>query len=201
MTSHFLEWAKNTYVIFNLFLIVNNNFESIYSEFLSVKGRRELGTMANTGMDVERMIRLREEFKQMLSRLDKMELELTEVKKKQKNLTSQTEELVTLMRRRGIIIHHYALGPLTRCRIARNLSGLLDVDISAEDIDDYQRLGTDPTSPLKIIFVSYQTKKLVMENQEKLEGSGMTIEDDTALYEVENDIQLVPESSSDSSDS
>lgn len=62
--------------------------------------------------------------------------------------------------------------------ICEQLNQYLEINITEKDISDVYKLGKNDNSPIKIEFVSYLTKKLILQNCYKLKGKNLNIAHD-----------------------
>lgn len=72
-------------------------------------------------------------------------------------------------------------GPLKADYLCSEINRILDVQIEPEEINDYYTLGKKDNSPIKIEFISYQSKKIIFERIKKLKGTGVAIANDLTL--------------------
>lgn len=71
----------------------------------------------------------------------------------------------------------------------KTLKQLLGIEISCHDISDAYWLGTPSHKILKIELISYQSKKLILQNANKLKGTKIVIAQDlTKLQQIKNKI-------------
>lgn len=59
--------------------------------------------------------------------------------------------------------------------VLQELNNRLEIDITYKDINNIYRLGKNKECPVETAFISYLTKKNVLQNAKKLKGSGISI--------------------------
>lgn len=131
---------------------------------------------------------------ELISRLERLEKQLVDVKETQKLVNKQTLQLAALITKRAIIIHNLEVAKLTRSGIARALSAATGVSLQADDIDDFQRMGDNKGDPMKIIFDTTQKKNMLLEKKDKLLESELKIEDYNPIDFYKKEIQDTTES-------
>lgn len=117
-------------------------------------------------------VRLRLDIQELRSKVDLLERE-------NKELREGLESANRLENKKNIIVFGLEkdskLSPELLCC---ELNGLLGTRVEASEISDFYTLGRTEKCPLKIEFVSYQTKKNIFNHVKKLKGSKVSIAND-----------------------
>lgn len=143
----------------------------------------------------------KEEVKGYISATEtKLLLEIQSLKKRNEILEGENEKLKNrlekterLQKKNNIIIFGLeANSKLTSKYICTELNRLLSTRVETSEINDYYKLGDLPNSPIKVEFVSYQTKKYIFDHTKNLRGTAVSVAHDLTPEQRQENRRLRP---------
>ncbi|CAG9821761.1 unnamed protein product [Phaedon cochleariae] len=121
-------------------------------------------------------------------KIEEIKHRLEKVEKENQELQTKIESLDRANRKNNIIIfglEREKTEDLNSGEIIELLKNLSDINIVEADLNNFYRLGKTSKSPVKIEFISYLKKSLVLKNCKKLKGTRIHIADDLTLTQRE----------------
>lgn len=117
-----------------------------------------------------------EEVNRRLSRIEKEKVEIGE----------KVEKIERKLKENNIVIFGLHLEQELSCDvICHELKKLVDVTVNESDLNNFYRLGNNKNCPIKVEFVSYLKKSLILKNKNKLRGTNISIVNDQTIKQRE----------------
>lgn len=111
---------------------------------------------------------------------------LTAFDAKLKSLCDSVLQLERISRKNNVIVFGLQLdGSNLISETIDKLNTLLDLQLTIKDINDIYRINKRTNSPIKIEFISYLNKKLVLSSTKKLKGTNIYINNDLCKEDQE----------------
>ncbi|KAJ8966899.1 hypothetical protein NQ314_003245 [Rhamnusium bicolor] len=110
---------------------------------------------------------------------NKHDEEIEELKEENQQLRKENKFLQRKVRKNNIVIYGINVNDNLSDTVINTLNNLLEISISEQDINDIYRIGKiNNKQPLLVELISYQKKRLILNNAKKLKGKNIFIAED-----------------------